>query len=309
MQEIYRKYCREQALYLPVFAQDWWLDAVCTDGIWDAAVVMDEGGVRAVLPWFLKQKAGFRYITMPHFTKHLGPFFADNYSLTEQHQLMEALIAQLPRVHAFHQNFHPDLTNWLPFYWAGYRQTTRYTYCLDLRDPAQVEHNINRNMRRNIKKAQAQLTVSHDGTPEAFYAINRLSFERQGLSAPYTFEQFARHDAALAARAARQFFFAKDAAGRTHAAAYLIRDARRSYYHLSGDDPALRDSGAGILLVWEAIRYTQEVWQLPIFDFSGSMLPNVEAIRRQFGAVQTPYSYVWKHHSPLLAWIDAWRGR
>ena len=25
-------------------------------------------------------------------------------------------------------NFAPAFTNWLPFYWKGYRQTTRYTY-------------------------------------------------------------------------------------------------------------------------------------------------------------------------------------
>lgn len=288
---------------LPIFAQPWYLDAVCDDGIWDAVILEEKGKILAVLPYFLKQKWGFRYITMPLFTKYLGPYFAKEYNLTEQYHILEKLIAQLPKIQAFYQNFHPDITNWLPFYWAGYQQTTRYTYQLDLSDLDAVFNNINRNMRRNIKKAQAQLFVSLDNTPEDFYAINRLSFERQGLRTPYTLEQFLKHDQALAAHKARQIFFARDESGKTHAAAYLIWDTQSSYYHLSGDDPQLRDSGAGILLVWEAIRYTKENLHLNLFDFEGSMMQNIEAIRRQFGATQVPYFYIWKYYSILLKFL------
>lgn len=307
--DCYIAFCQQHQARLPIFVQPWYLDAVCAGGAWDAAVLEAGGEVLAVLPYFLKQKLGFRYVTMPHFTKHMGVFFAEDFPLSRQHQLLEALIAQLPKLHAFHQSFHPDFTNWLPFYWSGFRQTTRYTYRLNVSDLDEVSRNINRNMRRNIKKAQENLTVTTGGTPEAFYAINRLSFERQNLQPPYTFEQFQRHDAALAAHNARQFFFAQDESGRVHAAAYLIWDAQRSYYHLSGDDPDLRDSGAGILLVWEAIRYTNEVLKLQSFDFEGSMIPSVEAIRRQFGAVQVPYFDIQIHHSMLLQFLSILRNK
>ncbi len=305
----YIAFCEQHRERLPIFVQPWYLDAVCAAGVWDVAIAEAEGEVLAVLPYFLKQKLGFRYVTMPHFTKHMGVFFADDFPLSRQHQLLEALIAQLPKVHAFHQSFHPDITNWLPFYWSGFRQMTRYTYRLNVSDLDEVFQNINRNMRRNIRKAQEKLTVTAEGTPEEFYAINRLSFERQGLRTPYTFAQFQRHDAALAAHHARQMFFAKDETGRTHAAAYLIWDAQRSYYHLSGDDPQLRDSGAGILLVWEAIRYTSAVLELQTFDFEGSMMQSVEAIRRQFGAKQFPYFDIQIHHSMLLHFLSIFRNK
>jgi hypothetical protein len=68
---------------------------------------------------------------------------------------------------------------------------------------------------------------------------------------------------------------------------------------MAGDDPALRHSGAGILLAWEAIRYTHEVLKLPIFDFAGSMILPIERVRRQFGALQKPYFRVQKEWSPL----------
>lgn len=304
---LYHKFCQENQARIPIFAQPWYLDAVCTDGIWDAAILEEKGEILAVLPYFLKQKLGFRYITMPLFTKYLGPYFAKDFNLTEQYHILEKIISKLPEFQAFYQNFHPNITNWLPFYWAGYQQTTRYTYQLDLKNLDEIFNSINRNMRRNIKKAQSQLLVSLDGTPEDFYAINRLSFNRQGLKTPYTYEQFLKHDQALAAHNARQIFFAKDESGKIHAAAYLIWDARSSYYHLSGDDPEWRHSGAGILLAWEAIRYTKENLHLNLFDFEGSMMQNVEAIRRQFGATQVPYFYIWKYNSRLFKWLQLFR--
>ena len=121
---------------------------------------------------------------------------------------------------------------------------------------------------------------------------------------PYSWAQFARHDAALAAHGARQLFFAVDAQHRIHSAAYLIWDQQAAYYHLAGDDPALRESGAGILLVWAAICYASEVLGLACFDFEGSMLPAVERIRVQFGAEQTPYSFVWKYNSRLFELLE-----
>ena len=64
--------------------------------------------------------------------------------------------------------------------------------------------------------------------------------------------------------------------------------------------PELRASGAGVLLLWEMIRYSGEVLQLPIFDFLGSMIQPIERVRRQFGAVQQPYFRLRRERSALL---------
>ncbi len=306
-QPAYREFCKTAA-HLPVFAQDWYLDAVCKDGTWDAAVVYENGNIAGVLPYFIKHKYGFSYITMPLFVKHMGPFLAPEWrELKHEHRLYTKLIAQLPKVDGFVQDFHPSVTNWLPFHWSGYRQTTRYVYQLDIRDPDRVHAGINRNMRRNIQKAEDQLEVSCEGNPEDIYRLNRLSFDRKNLGLPYSFEQFRAHDEALANHNARHLFFARDAQGRIHSAAYLIRDQNTAYYHICGDDPALRQSGSGILLIWRAIQFAAETLKVTVFDFEGSMLPEVEAIRRQFGAHQTPYFRIWKYHSRLFKLLDRFR--
>lgn len=304
----YRRFCREQP-QLPVFVQDWFLDAVCEGGTWNAAVVEENGTVIAALPYFLKKRGPFQYVTMPPFAKHMGPLVHPDYDeLKHQHKLYKSLIDKLPALHSFKQNFTWQTSNWLPFYWQGFSQTTRYTYLLDLQDLDAVYRGCNRNIRRNIKKAQQQVKVDIKDDLEHFYLINRLSYERQGLPIPYSFEQLRRHDETLAEHQSRAVFFAGDPMGQTHSAAYLIWDRQSSYYHLSGDDPELRHSGAGILLVWEAVRYTAEELGLPLFDFEGSMMPNVERIRRQFGARQQPYFFVWKYSSKMMEWIDRIKG-
>jgi hypothetical protein len=304
--ERYQAFYEQYQTQLPIFAYPWYLDAVCTDGIWDAAIVEEKGKILAVLPYFLKRKYGFRYITMPIFTKFMGPYFAENPTLSEQHDLLEKLIIQLPKVDAFSQNFYYNITNWLPFYWQDYQQMTRYSYQIDLTDLDKVYNNINRSRRRYITKAkELDLKIIHSNDIELFYRINKMSFDRQKLQLPYTFKQLQIHDEALAAHDARQLFFVQDAQGQTHSVAYLIWDAQSGYSHMAGDHPDLRNSGAGTLLMWERIRYTKEKLGLNNFDFEGSMIQNIEYVFRQMGAAQTPYFQVWKYNSRLYKFLQS----
>ncbi|GAC1367958.1 MAG: hypothetical protein NVSMB30_03430 [Hymenobacter sp.] len=302
----YRDFCRT-APDVPVFAQPWYLDACATGGDWDAVLADDNGRIVASLPYFYKQKGPFRYATMPQLVKWLGPYLLPELRADprRESEAVAALLSQLPRLAAFKQNCYPTLTNWLPFYWQGFRQTTYYTYRLhQLQDLARIEAGLSGGIRRDIRLARQQVRVVHDLPLATFYAVNRLSFVRQGLAVPYSAAQFQRLDAALAAQGARQLFFAVDAQDRVHSVAYLIWDTTTAYYHLAGDDPDLRASGAGMLLAWETIRYASEVLGLTCFDFTGSMLPGVERVRRRFGAEQTPYCFVWKYNSSTFELLE-----
>lgn len=68
---------------------------------------------------------------------------------------------------------------------------------------------------------------------------------------------------------------------------------------MGGGDPALRNSGATSLCMWEAIRFAATVTKS--FDFEGSMIEPVERYFRAFGAIQTPYFSVSKTPSRLLS--------
>jgi lipid II:glycine glycyltransferase (peptidoglycan interpeptide bridge formation enzyme) len=300
----YTQFCQNNP-DLPIFFQDWYLDACCGENGWDVLMFEKNGAIQGVWTFFIKQKAGFRYVTMPPFVKFMGPWIAPGKKEAETTSILAALHQQLPKMADWKQDFHyqfqtPDFLQKM-----AYRIAPKYSYRLDLSDFDQVWAGVNRNMRRNIAKAKTQVEISIEADPELFYQINRLSFERQGLSIPYSREAFLRHDTALAQKKQRTIFFARDQRGQVHSASYLIWDQASSYYHLSGDDPALRKSGAGLLLTWEAIRYSKEVLALPIFDFEGSMLPKVEVIRQQFGGVKTPYFYAEKNFSVLYRLLES----
>ena len=302
----YRAFCRT-APDLPVFAQPWYLDACAEGGAWDAVLARENGRVVAAWPYFHKRRGPWRYATMPPFVKWLGPYLLPELRADPRHEVaaLAALLAQLPPLAAFKQNCYPTLADGQLLRGQSFGHTTAYTYRLGpLRDLARVEAGLHQGIRRDIRQARRKVHVVHDLSLATFWAVNRLSFTRQGLSVPYAEAQFRRLDGALAAQGARQLFFAVDAQGRVHSVAYLIWDATTAYYHLAGDDPALRTSGAGILLAWECIRYASEVLGLNCFDFEGSMLPGVERVRVRFGAVQTPYFFVWKYHSRLFEWLD-----
>lgn len=292
-------------MYNAIFQQPWWLDAVAPNH-WDAVVLERGGEPVARLPYVIRTRRRMTELIMPPLTQTLGPWLRPSKGklsrqLTEQKDLMNDLIQKLPPFDFFIQNFHYSITNWLPFYWNGFEQTTRYTYVLDdLRDPEKLWEGLASNIRREIKKAQNRfhLTITSDCDITVFMDLNEQTFQRQGTDPPYTREIVQRLDAACALRQARKMFFAIDEDGCTHAAVYIVWDERSTYYLMGGSDPELRTSGATSLCMWEAIKFAATVTER--FDFEGSMIEPVERFFRAFGAKQTPYFQVSKINSRLL---------
>lgn len=303
--EKYRELCKREKS-IPIFSKDWWLDAVAGDN-WDVAVVEKNGEVIAALPFVKKRKMIFDIISMPKLTQNLGIWvkYPENQKyanrLSFEKEIYTQLIEQLPYFDYFCQNFHYSMTNWLPFYWKGFEQTTRYTYVIeDLSNLEAVYDNFKSNVRGKIRKAQRIVHVESTESIDLFYELNKKTFNRQGITIPYTLDFLRRKDEVVSRNHSRQIFIAKDDEGRIHSALYLIWDGQSSYVHMVGEDPDLRKSGAGILLIWEAIKFTKEKLGLNKFDFEGSMIENIESVRRAFGAVQKPYFQITKTNSKLL---------
>ncbi|MCC7466731.1 MAG: GNAT family N-acetyltransferase [Saprospiraceae bacterium] len=303
-QEAYRQFAA-QSPDLPLFLQPWYLDAVCVGGIWDAALVHKNNRVVAALPYFLKQKLAWKYVSMPPFCKQMGPFLAPEFRSTDwEMKLYEALIQELPAgLVAFEQNFHYGVQNWLPFYWQGFRQTTLYSYMIPLDQTEEALFGqISKNYRQKLRAAEKTIQVRHDLPLSELNRLVALSFERQKLKTPLSLPMLEALYRTLQEHQCVQLFYATDAAGAVHSASMLVWDRQTAYYLMSGDDPALRQSGAAVLLKWKAILYAKNVLQLPLFDFEGSMIRGVEQGRRDFGAQQKPYFRVGKDWSVWWKW-------
>ncbi|HQU70718.1 MAG TPA: GNAT family N-acetyltransferase [Calditrichia bacterium] len=297
----YRELCKAEER-IPLCSRDWWLDAVAGPEGWDVVLAESGSGVVGALPYVLKRKwLFFNVIQMPRFSTGMGvwlqypPDQKYHSRLSFEARVISELIEQLPPFHRFFQRFQPDFTNWLPFFWKGFEQTTRYTYVLkDLSDPEALFRGFRDNIRREIRKAAKIVSVCESEDAGLMYHMNSLTFKRQGREMPFSLQEFARLDEALKARNSRRIFLAKDQSGNLHSALYLMYDAHCAYYLMGGSDPGFRNSGAASLLMWEAIKFAAGVSRK--FDFEGSMMAPVERFFRAFGAVQTPYFSIYKNN-------------
>lgn len=302
----YRKFCEAEEK-LPVFLQDWWLDTVCKNQ-WDAAIVESGNEITAAMPYCISRKAGMKLLNMPLLTGFLGPWIkfpeGQKYAsrMSFETEVLKKLITQLPVFALFRQRFHYTVTNWLPFYWNGFKQTTRYSYIIELNDIEHVFNELKSSVRGKIRKASELVKVTDNRQVTDFYDLFSQTFKRQGLKPPASLEYMKRIDSVLAEKKQRKMFFAVDNEGRVHSALYLIWDGVSAYVHMIGENPELRNSGAGSLLIWEAIQFTKNSLKLSQFDFLGSMIESVETVRRSFGAKQVPYFQIKKINSlPLRA--------
>jgi hypothetical protein len=302
----YRLLCKEEKS-IPLFSQDWWLDFVCGAENWDVAIVEKGGIIYATCPYFLKKKFPWmRLITMPLLTQSLGVWIryplGQKYStkLKFEKDVLNEIIVQFPDdIHHHNQNLHYSLSNWLPFYWHGYNQTTRYTYIIeDLTNLNAVYDSFMSNAKSDIKKAEKFVECYTDDDIKKFYEINKLTFDRQNENIPYSLKFLEKLHSLFKEHNCSKIFFAKDKDENIHAALYIVWDSQSAYYLMGGGHPGLRHSGATSLLLWEAIRFCAGVTKK--FDFEGSMIESVEHFFRSFGAIQKPYLSVMKDNKSMI---------
>src|ERR1035437_1889742 len=175
--ERYRKLCDERQ-DIPLFMQAWWMDAVCNNKNWDVLLYEKNNKIVAALVYHNVVRYGFSIIIQPQLTQSTGIWidYPNNLSTSETLSLekvvMKNLIQQLneQKFSYYDQNFHPSFTNWLPFYWNGFVQTTRYTYQIDdIKDIEKCFQRFSYAKKKQISKAEKNLNIDLKLTGELFY--------------------------------------------------------------------------------------------------------------------------------------------
>lgn len=278
-----------------IFSRWWWLQAVCPN----AWVIHTLHRGDALVAGIALYTAPDGTIQQPPLTQVLGPLLTPSRSTSTEKLLswemeqLTALAEAIPAAPRVTLHWHPRLTNWLPFHWAGWSQTTRYTYAFDdLSDLKAVFGGFAHAKRKNLKKAAKLVEVHADMDPAAFRAHQERTLGADGQSVHYSAALFERLHAAAVSRGQGRTWYAVDATGAIHAAIFVVWDANSAYYLISSIDAEHRNSGAATLLVQTAIEHVAPLTRR--FDFEGSMIAGVEHSFRKFGATQTPYFRVWR---------------
>ncbi len=312
LKEKYIEHCNKEKT-IPISSQYWWLDSLCSNSDWDVIIIEENEDIIGSLPFFVTKQGPFRVQTMPTLTPNLGVWIKSSEEIKYfdridyENRILQQVISKLPSVDFVNVNMHYSMKNCLPFYWNGFQESARYTYIVeDLDDLDNVFNRFDPKMRNKVRKANKQVETISTEDIEAFFKINKMTFDRQGMKIPYSFQTILNHDKVLKEHKAREIFFAVDQNERVHSALYLTWDNMSSYVHMVGENPELRASGAGIKLIWDAIQFTRNELKLNKLDFEGSMIESVERVRRNCGGVQYTYSNL-KKSKPLYAFVDGIR--
>ncbi len=293
----YLDFCDEHDV--PLHLQSWWLDAVCGADAWDAAVAGKPAA--GIWPWFRTRRWGIPVVQLPPLTAYAGPWLRSpdpkwpvHKRLAVEQQTLNKLIEKLPDVRFFHQTCRPEIQNGLPLLWAGFRQTTRYTYVLpDTHDLPTLYSGLKNTLRTDLRRADEQLDVVQENDPERLFALHAQSFARKGLHRPSTWQAFRRLHAALEQRSQSVGFVARSRSnGAACAGLFLAFDARQAAVVLTGLDARQSCPGALNRLYWEAIQFCSN--RGLSLDFEGSMNPGIERVFRGFGGTMRPYFRIWK---------------
>jgi len=304
---IYRTLCQQE--HIPLFSQYWWMDAVCGGENWDVLLYQEKGNVLGAFPCHFKQKFGFRYILQPFGTQTNGIWF--NYPkqksfseydrLSFEKKVCFNLINQLEslKLSFFRQNFHFSFTNWLPFYWKGFKQTTRYTYQINIINVDNAFLNFHSTKKGHIRKClKNNAILKKEIDANAFYYYHKDCLIKKNQSIHYSKDFLLNLHKVVKEREQGIIFGMFDDNNCMHSAIFLIWDEMSGYNYMTAIDPQCKSSGASSLMFLEAIKYLSD--KTKVFDFEGSMEENIENSFRQFGSIQKPYFQIEKSYSPFF---------
>lgn len=302
--EKYIQLCRENNT-ICVYDMPWWMDAVCGENNWDVVLYEKNDVILGAMPYYIKSKMGLGYITQPQLTQHNGVWInypknqVESKRISFEKEVIDAILDEVEKkdICYYMQNHSPSLTNWLPYYWRGYKQTCYYTYRLeDISNTEQLFANFQPNKRKNINKARkAGFVPKFDLDAKKFYDLHKKSLSKQGKEIQYSFDLFNRiYEAAYENNSGRTIYVENENAEPV-SALFNIWDNKWGYDLISAIDPDTRNLGIPDLLVFSMLEYLSG--KVGGYDFEGSMIPGVEESFRHFGAHQTPYFTIRKIYS------------
>ncbi len=286
-----------------VFLSEKWL-SIYGKGLEPYGIFNGDNQLMGGFTLFRQKRSSITYYRNPMYMSTINLFF-DNKSmnkakiLSENKKVMKALSDFLSDLSygvlsIYLPENHIDMQH---FYWKGFKVVPNYTYHIDLaQSESDIQKNYSTERRNDIKKAikdEVVVKLTNDlelikqmvsntfsrkekGYDEAM--INRILFDFADDKNSFSYVSF-RNDKAIAA-------------------SFCIYDQDKAYYLLGGYDSKNKHQGAGALAVDAAIKHSKEIG-IKIFDFEGSMLPEVEKYFRGFGGDLIPYYSINKAKLPL----------
>ena len=212
----------EQSPQGDIFCYSWWLDAI-TKSNFKILAVLENDEIVAGMPLAFDSQ---NKINIPPLTRTLGVLYKnqDNKSqrkrISEERKWLSELIKDLSPGDFIQMCTHHNFTDWLPFRWKGFNQTTRYTYILNYENKTSDElwRNLDSENRRIIRRAaENEIRTEFSDDIDLVYHYESLSYERQGLKFKIPYNDLKILDDVIRDKGNRIIFKAIDNSNVVHA--------------------------------------------------------------------------------------------
>lgn len=301
--DAYREFCSRTDV--PLFARDYWLDSVCP-GHWNVVVVRKNGRVVAAMPYHEVRKFGLAFLIQPRLTQFLGPQIdysgvsPDEYSRRLFfRECVEEILSELKKKKFAYQQIamHRSYTDWLPFYWSGYRSILRYSYVVDNTDSCgSVSVRFSKSRRRDIRSAKLHgVTVDTGMSVQEFYDFHSVCVAGKGEKLSYPKQTLLDLYKTLSERDEAVVFAARNSSGEPLSAGLVVMDSHSAYLLMTANDRKCGTDGAFGCMIEYAMEYCSS--KVKLFDFEGSMIKGAEQSYSKYGTLQKPYICVEKYSS------------
>jgi len=234
---------------------------------------------------------------MPYLTPFTGIYLKEDDQLPLQKQqlqrqeILEDLISQLPEASYFEQKLQFSLRDWVPFYWAGFREKTHYTFRFDNPDPEEIYNNLSVSFRKHIRAAERKFAIDVSNNPSGLYTLVKNVFDLRKQSIPYSEKYLNNIIQTLDSKNQCAIYRASDSTG-VVTTILTVWDSNTTYYLVGGrSGKSTRKSGN--LLFYRAIQ--DAAARGHHFDFEGSMMKGVHRLFQSFGATMVPYHYIYRY--------------
>ncbi len=269
--------------------------------------VFQEKRLVAGLSFVEISRGPLRKITTPVLTPHGGMLYRPGTGKRESEKesfnmaCAEKIISCIATVYSYSFLVHsPGLTDIRPFIWAGWNESVRYTYMLELSDADRIWDLMERRVRTVLRNAESTLQLGGAIDIEHFGRLyERIYVDRR--KKPPTDSKIVKLflknvlDSGIA-----EMRTVSDSDGDVLSAMVLVSDERTVYAWISGSVPEKNSTGAFTLLFWDAVkRYSGTCTEL---DMVGANIPPIAFFKKGFGGTLKPY-YVTERYSSLFSRI------
>jgi hypothetical protein len=281
-----------------------WQEKVHGNALKIYGIFEDDGQMHGAFHLFHQKKIGFNFIKTPYYIPHIGLVYTNRAqneanALSFNKKIIEQICDFLEGLSygVISIAIPPGITDMQPFIWKKFKVVPNYTYRMDLSLSAdEIEKRFSPEHRNSIKKALkdgVEVSPCNDYKVVKKMILRTFELKKEKMNEKNI-------DSILfgIANPQNSFSFTATANNEVIAATFCLYDNNYCYYLLGGYSSDSKHHGAGPLCVYNSVLKAKELG-VPVFDFEGSMIKEVERYFRSFGGELVPYYTVNKARLPF----------